>query len=86
MGPGHWISANTRVRIVRVLVRLRLFHEAEAVLEVAHAVLFEHFGDENPDVRAARALFRRLYTEWGKPEKARAFEQAPVSSRKGKRR
>ena len=71
---GDWVLANVKLRVARTLVGYGLFAEAERLLVPAHARLLEHFGPENPEVRAGLELLVRNYTEWGKPEEARAVQ------------
>jgi tetratricopeptide (TPR) repeat protein len=76
--PGTWRHAQTQSRLGAVLVGLKRFDEAEALLLAGHEALLalkEKIPAQSRDTMIGEAGERvdRLYAEWNRPEKAQAW-------------
>ena len=72
-----WFVASAKVRIARSLIAAGLYESAEGLLLPAFDTLCLQLGERHSDSREARSQLARLYTTWGKPERARQFEADP---------
>ena len=71
---GDWFTAQAKVRVGRVVVERGLHGEAEALLLPCYPILQAQVGDAHSLTREIRALLVELYTAWGRPEAARAYQ------------
>jgi len=73
LAPNHWALAETRSILGEALAGQRKFEEAEALLVPAYERMKNEPAAAPLRKQAARARIVRLYTAWGKPDKAQAF-------------
>jgi tetratricopeptide (TPR) repeat protein len=75
LGADHPSLAKTRFELGTLLIERSAYAEAEPLLIRAHEARAKQFGAANAQTRAALDALVRLYSAWGKPEKAAALEQ-----------
>jgi tetratricopeptide (TPR) repeat protein len=75
-GKQHWKTAIARVGLGGVLITLGRYEEAELLLLEAHAYYQREDAEGPPRAADALEALVELYTAWGKPEQAAAFQAA----------
>ena len=76
-GEQHWKTAVAKVGLSRALIAQEHFEEAQSLLEEAYA-FYQSGAPAGPPQRAesARQALVELYTAWGKPDRATAYQPA----------
>ncbi|MFQ5568492.1 MAG: tetratricopeptide repeat protein [Rhodothermales bacterium] len=78
LGENHEWTAAARSLLGTCLMELGQYDEAERLLTKSYPLLRDALGDDHDWTREAREALVRLYTAWGKPEKAAAYRASAV--------
>ncbi len=73
--PGHWLLGSTQSALGICLSAQKRYSEAERFLTSAYQNLMESRGPSHEKTVITRKALLQLYQGWGKPEKAKAYEE-----------
>ena len=80
MGPDHAGTATSHQRLGRTLLAEKKYDEAEPELLRVRAIREKSLGANARPTEDAVADLVKLYSAWGKPEKAKALGQPKAGS------